>query len=182
MRTRPLDALWDTGTGVYDTALFATVLHHEPDPAALVERVLITLRPTAGNSTVVAGCLRNATAAGRWLATRGYGTPECPVGVIASGERWPDGSLRPALEDLFGAGAIIAELQEQGAGPLSPEAAVARSSFTGTPKAAETVACCSSGLELVQGGFADDPPGPAAVSAARDEPGTQAPGTYPYTS
>ncbi|WP_217549220.1 2-phosphosulfolactate phosphatase [Streptomyces sp. GbtcB6] len=110
----------------------------------------------AGNSTVVAGCLRNATAVGRWLATQGYGTPERPVGVIASGERWPDGSLRPALEDLFGAGAIIAELQERGAGPLSPEAAVARSSFAGTPRAADTVACCSSGLELVQGGFADD--------------------------
>lgn len=110
----------------------------------------------AGDSTVVAGCLRNATAVGRWLARQGYGTGQRPVAVIASGERWPDGSLRPALEDLLGAGAVIAALQERGAGPLSPEAAVARGSFVGGPKAADAVASCSSGLELVQGGFADD--------------------------
>ncbi|WP_217548946.1 hypothetical protein [Streptomyces sp. GbtcB6] len=55
VQTRPLDALWDMGTGVYDTALFATVLHHEPDPALLVERVLITLRPT--RLAVVENCL-----------------------------------------------------------------------------------------------------------------------------
>lgn len=110
----------------------------------------------AGDSTVVAGCLRNATAVGRWLAGQGYGTEQRPVGVIASGERWPDGSLRPALEDLLGAGSVIAALHECGAGPLSQEAAVARGSFGGGPKAADAVAGCSSGLELVQGGFADD--------------------------
>ncbi|MEU3305422.1 2-phosphosulfolactate phosphatase [Streptomyces sp. NPDC006678] len=76
--------------------------------------------------------------------------------MIAAGERWPDGSLRPALEDAYGAGAIIAELQKRGAGPLSPEAAAARSSFTGTPEVADTVADCSSGRELIQQGFADD--------------------------
>ncbi|MEU4171799.1 2-phosphosulfolactate phosphatase [Streptomyces sp. NPDC026665] len=110
----------------------------------------------AGDSTVVAGCLRNATAVGRWLAGQGYATKQRPVGVIASGERWPDGSLRPALEDLLGAGAVISALHALGAGPLSPEATVAQGSFDGRPKAADTVAGCSSGLELVQGGFADD--------------------------
>lgn len=110
----------------------------------------------AGEATLVAGCLRNATAVGRWLADRGYGTEQRPIGVIASGERWPDGSLRPALEDLLGAGAVIAALQEREAGPLSPEAAVARGSFHEGPQAAHAVAGCSSGLELVQGGFAAD--------------------------
>ncbi|MEV6683610.1 hypothetical protein AB0N09_43280 [Streptomyces erythrochromogenes] len=60
---------------------------------------------TTPGSTVVAGCLRNASAVGRWLAVRGYGTSRLPVPVIAAGERWPDGSLRPAPEDLLGAGA-----------------------------------------------------------------------------
>ncbi|GAA2351007.1 2-phosphosulfolactate phosphatase [Streptomyces cuspidosporus] len=110
----------------------------------------------AGGSTVVAGCLRNAKAVGRWLAGHGYGTPERPLAVIAAGEGWPDGSLRPALEDLLGAGAIIAELQSHGAGPLSPEAAAARSAFVGTADVAGAVAACSSGIELAEGGFAED--------------------------
>ncbi|MER5433595.1 2-phosphosulfolactate phosphatase [Streptomyces sp. NPDC002588] len=110
----------------------------------------------AGGATVIAGCLRNATAVGRWLAAQGYGTEHRPVGVVAAGERWPDGSLRPALEDQLGAGAIIAELRRQGAGPLSPEAAAARSAFTGTPDVADAVTRCSSGLELSRSGFAAD--------------------------
>ncbi len=45
---------------------------------------------------VVAACLRNITAVGSWLTGRGYGSTAHPVAVIAAGERWPDGSLRPA--------------------------------------------------------------------------------------
>ncbi|MET9896062.1 hypothetical protein ABZZ47_38890 [Streptomyces sp. NPDC006465] len=37
--------------------------------------------------------------------------------VIAAGEQRPDGSLRPALGDLLGAGALISDLHAQGAGP-----------------------------------------------------------------
>ncbi|MGW0581317.1 2-phosphosulfolactate phosphatase [Streptomyces sp. NPDC002920] len=110
----------------------------------------------AGDTTVVAGCLRNATAVGRWLAAQGYGTEHRPVGVIAAGERWPDDTLRPALEDLLGAGAVIAELRRQGAGPLSPEAAAARAAFIGTPDVPDAVSRCSSGLELARDGFAAD--------------------------
>lgn len=110
----------------------------------------------AGDSTVVAGCLRNASAVGRWLARLGYGTAERPVLVIAAGERWPDGSLRPALEDLLGAGAIIAELESRGAGPLSCEAAAARTCFAQTADVTSAVAACSSGIELARSGFADD--------------------------
>ncbi|MEJ7834167.1 MAG: 2-phosphosulfolactate phosphatase, partial [Nocardioides sp.] len=43
--------------------------------------------------TVVGACLRNRSAVGRWLA------PQVAAGarlaVVAAGERWPDGSLRP---------------------------------------------------------------------------------------
>ncbi len=111
----------------------------------------------AGDSTtVVAGCLRNATAVGRWLAQHGFGTAERPVVVIAAGERWPDGSLRPALEDLLGAGAIIAELKARGFGLLSPEAAAAEACFTRTPDVAAAVTACSSGIELSWTGSAED--------------------------
>ncbi|MEV7885816.1 2-phosphosulfolactate phosphatase [Streptomyces sp. NPDC002817] len=120
----------------------------------------------AGGSTVVAGCLRNASAVGRRLALHGYGTGERPVAVIGAGERWPDGSLRPALEDLLGAGAVIAALEEQGVGALSPEAAAARSCFTGTPDVAAAVTACASGLELACGGFADDVAVAVEVDAA----------------
>ncbi|MFC9757888.1 2-phosphosulfolactate phosphatase [Streptomyces sp. NPDC056921] len=110
----------------------------------------------AGGSVVVAGCLRNATAVGRWLARHDYGTLARPVAVIASGERWPDGSLRPALEDLLGAGAVLAALRKQRGGPLSPEAATAAACFEATPDVAAAVTAGASGQELLSGGFPDD--------------------------
>ena len=48
---------------------------------------------------MIAGGLRNAAAVAAAAARAGD-----VVGVIAAGERWPDGSLRPAIEDLLGAG------------------------------------------------------------------------------
>ncbi|WP_409240533.1 2-phosphosulfolactate phosphatase [Streptomyces sp. PA5.6] len=128
---------------------------------------------SAGGIPVVAGALRNATAVGHWLAREGYGTPERPVAVIASGERWPDGSLRPALEDLLGAGAIIDALHGwsrgragdvdgggydriDGAQALSPEAGMAAAAFRTAPDIATAVAEGASGRELIGGGFAED--------------------------
>ena len=114
--------------------------------------------------SVVAGCLRNAAAVGRYLRER---RSLGPVAVIAAGERWPDGSLRPALEDLLGAGAILAALRGADAGAassgagspgvvLSPEADAARACFEGTADVAAAVAGSVSGRELVDGGFGDD--------------------------
>lgn len=52
-------------------------------------------------ATVIAACLRNADAVGEWVVRQ---LPERKrVCVIAAGERWPDESLRPALEDALGA-------------------------------------------------------------------------------
>ncbi len=97
---------------------------------------------------VAAGCLRNARAVARWAATAGR-----QVGVCCAGERWPDGSLRPALEDLLGAGAIIENL----AGSASPEARAARAAFSDSGGALhERLASCSSGRELIARGFAED--------------------------
>lgn len=113
---------------------------------------------------VIAGCLRNAAAIGRWLAGEGFGSPDQPVTVIAAGERWPDGSLRPALEDFLGAGAIITALSEHSPGELSPEAAAASVCFATTPDIARAVTGCASGRELTQAGFTED----VAVAAALD--------------
>ncbi|MGF9821036.1 2-phosphosulfolactate phosphatase [Brevibacillus agri] len=60
------------------------------------------------------------------------------VSVIACGERWPDGSLRPAFEDLMAAGAILSQLEEQ---RLSPEALTAVAVFDANERQASTVAC-----------------------------------------
>jgi 2-phosphosulfolactate phosphatase len=105
---------------------------------------------------VVAACLRNITAVGSWLTARGYGSPAHPVAVIAAGERWPDGSLRPALEDLLGAGGLISDLHAQGAGPLSAEAAAARAAYEGTADLTRAVAAGVSGRELAARGFVQD--------------------------
>jgi len=56
-----------------------------------------------GGVVVLAGCLRNATAVAQAITA-------FPVGIVAAGERWPDTSLRFAVEDAWGAGAVIRAL------------------------------------------------------------------------
>jgi 2-phosphosulfolactate phosphatase len=112
----------------------------------------------AASGLVVAACLRNASAVGQWLSTNGYGTPSRPVLVVPAGERWPDGSLRPSLEDGLGAGAVIAALTAASPSDssLSPEAAWLRAAYLGTPDVAAAVRASASGRELIRSGFADD--------------------------
>ena len=105
---------------------------------------------------VVAACLRNVTEGSSWLTSHSYGTPGHPVAVIAAGERWPDGSLRPALEDLLGAGSLICDLHSQGAGPLSVEAAAAKAAYEGTADIVHAVATSASGRRLAAMGFVAD--------------------------
>ena len=116
-----------------------------------------TVASSAGDDvTVVAGCLRNASAVGHGLIARGWGTAEQPASVIAAGERWPDDGLRPAVEDLLGAGAVIAALHERGGGPLSPEASAALAAFRATEDVHTALAHCASGQELITSGYAED--------------------------
>jgi 2-phosphosulfolactate phosphatase len=104
---------------------------------------------------VIAGCLRNATAVARWLEWRGYGTPDQPVTVIAAGEHWPSGELRPALEDLLGAGAIIAALPQNCI--RSPEAVAAEAVWHSCHRQVrDFLRGCFSGLELAADGYAAD--------------------------
>jgi 2-phosphosulfolactate phosphatase len=107
----------------------------------------ISAAAAASGAVVVAACLRNAGAVAAEVGRRGG-----VCAVLPAGERWPDGSLRPALEDLLGAGAVIAGL----AGALSAEAAAARAVFAGTPSVPDAVRSCGSGRELVERGFGAD--------------------------
>ena len=83
------------------------------------------------------------------------------MAVVAAGERWPGGALRPAVEDLWGAGAVLVPLLEArapaGRAAASPEADVAAAAWRAVradlPRA---LAGCASGLELVTKGFAAD--------------------------
>ncbi|HSI59715.1 MAG TPA: 2-phosphosulfolactate phosphatase, partial [Ideonella sp.] len=105
---------------------------------------------------VLAGCLRNASAVAAYAASQ-----PGPITVIACGEQWPDGTLRPAVEDLLGAGALIRAL----AGSKSPEARAAEAAFDGLcSDLAGALAGCASGIELAQRGFAAD----VLLAAAHD--------------
>ena len=98
---------------------------------------------------IVAGCLRNAAAVGRLVADHGGA-----VGVVAAGETWPDGSLRPAVEDLIGAGAILAAIEPAA---LSPEANAAAAAFRGIRgKLSRILDESGSGRELAKAGFGAD--------------------------
>lgn len=103
----------------------------------------------AESGEVFAGSLRNASAVAARVRARGG-----PVAVIAAGERWAeDSSLRPAAEDLIGAGAIIARLH----GSVSPEAALARAAYeSAAPNLAGALRECASGVELAERGFERD--------------------------
>lgn len=100
-----------------------------------------------GARPVVAGCLRNASAVARHVRDADV------VGIVPAGERWPDESLRPAYEDLVGAGAVVERLRGFDPGlVLTPEAEAAALAFAGLRPLED----CPSGRELVERGFADD--------------------------
>ena len=86
----------------------------------------------ATSAIVVAGSLRNCAAAARWALERQTDSGDrLTVAVVAMGEARESGSLRFALEDLLGAGAIIDALATLGIDYCSPEAASAAAAFTG---------------------------------------------------
>lgn len=151
-------------------------------PAAMqqvegVERIVL---PSPNGSTIAAalvdsgaavagGCLRNATAVAHWAA--GQARQGGAICVIPAGERWPDDTLRPCAEDLWGAGAVIAALEEHGIGDLSPEARLASTAWRGVRgRITEELAGCAGGVELAAAGFGDDVAVAAQVDATATVP------------
>ncbi len=108
----------------------------------------LSFKAAVGGAIVVAGSLRNASGVAEWI-NRGKRT----VSLVPAGERWDDDSIRPAYEDLIGAGAVISGL----AGTRSPEAQSANDAFQeAKPFLEERLAKCSSGRQLIERGFTRD--------------------------
>lgn len=133
-------------------------IRNSPPPARLV-------LPSPNGSTIahelasradlcVGASLRNAAAVAKWIRAE---NPTAVIAVIASGERWPDASLRPAVEDLWGAGAVIAELLDSGAVDASAEAVAAAAAWRAVNQdVASELRRCASGQELIAMGHPED--------------------------
>jgi 2-phosphosulfolactate phosphatase len=101
-----------------------------------------------GRTPTLTACLRNCRAVA--TAAAKYGPR---IAVIPAGERWGDNSLRPALEDWVGAGAVISHLK----GSLAPEASAALSAYLSVkPDLKHMLKQCGSGRELIARGYEQD--------------------------
>lgn len=140
-------------------SLSPAALRRAPAPARLVlpSPNGSAISAAVAGVPVIAASLRNASAVARWIVKQGWGTRERPVAVIAAGEHWPGQDvLRPAIEDWYGAAAVISALAEFGAGPLSPEAGAAKTAYDATDDVRALITDCASGRELASNGFAED--------------------------
>ena len=96
----------------------------------------------------LAGCLRNASAVAKYVSELGE-----DVAVVAAGERWPDGSLRVALEDFVGSGAIVSALNLT----ADVEAMAAQAIFDSIASdVLSVIRATQSGRELIRRGYDDD--------------------------
>jgi 2-phosphosulfolactate phosphatase len=147
-----------------ELSLSPTDLMHGPPGTHLVlpspnGSTLAGAAQAMGADDVLAGCVRNARATAQ--AARTLAGESGSIAVIAAGERWPGtDTLRPAVEDLIGAGAILAALDPssaQGVPRCSPEAQAARAAFIAArPLLYDTLRESSSGRELIERGWEDD--------------------------
>lgn len=107
-------------------------------------------------------CLRNSTAVAGAAVQIGK-----RITVVAAGERWPNGSLRPALEDWIGAGAVVARM----AARRTPEASAAEAAFSHVRgRLVSTLMATPTGHELVYRGFEMDVHCAAELDATRRAP------------
>jgi 2-phosphosulfolactate phosphatase len=137
----------------------ASVRNAIPPPARLVlpspngSTIAQNLAGCAG--AVIGACLRNTDAVAAWISANHR--PGTAIAVVSAGERWPDGSLRPCVEDWWGAGALLAALRCRGWDDLSPEAAAAEAAYHGVADhLSEALRACASGKELAAAGHRDD--------------------------
>ncbi|HMS34026.1 MAG TPA: 2-phosphosulfolactate phosphatase [Ignavibacteria bacterium] len=107
-----------------------------------------TLSLSTGTTLTLSGSFRNAKAVAEFAMSKGK-----QISVIPAGEKWTDGSVRYAVEDLAGAGAIISFLK----GKLSPESRSALAVYKSIEtELKEQIEKCVSGKELIERGFGKD--------------------------
>ncbi|WP_031004646.1 2-phosphosulfolactate phosphatase [Streptomyces sp. NRRL F-5727] len=146
-------------TGTHPWSLSPAALRSAPAPARLVlpSPNGSTIAAEAGAATVIAASLRNRGAVAERILRDGHGSGARPLVVVAAGERWPDGSLRPALEDHLGAGAVLDALRALAPGlPLTPEATAAATLWAATEDPVAALHGCASGRELYEYGYPQD--------------------------
>jgi 2-phosphosulfolactate phosphatase len=127
---------------------------------------ICTVLAEAGAEVVVAS-LRNRRAVAAYL----LGRPG-RVLLVPAGERWPDDSLRLAIEDLWGAGAVVdAVLDVDPMVRLSDEALVAAAAYRLVgDRLSEAMLACPSGRELTGMGYASDVTIAAELDASQAVP------------
>ncbi|MGW7685063.1 2-phosphosulfolactate phosphatase [Kribbella sp. NPDC054772] len=120
-------------------------------------------------ATVIAVSLRNRRAAADWVRKQTQvGSNGPKVVAIAAGERWQDGSLRPAVEDLCGAGGFLSALRSDS---LSPEARAAVAAYDAVAdNLPRLLHECAGGRELTQYGYPEDVAIAAEVDSSESVP------------
>jgi 2-phosphosulfolactate phosphatase len=137
-----------------------------PSPnGSTISRQLAAVVPT-----VLGASLRNAGAVAEWLGNH-FDRESTTVAVIAAGEHWPDGALRPAVEDIWGAGAVLSALHRLDWTGFSPEARFAAQAFDCIAgDTGDQLRACASGQELIDNGYAGDVEVAAEVEQSRSVP------------
>lgn len=101
-----------------------------------------------GKVKTLCACLRNAQAVADYAMSLGGN-----ITVIPAGERWEDGSIRFAIEDYLGGGAVISYLK----GELSAESRAAMDIYNSSKSNLKQIITESvSGRELIEKGFSED--------------------------
>lgn len=132
---------------------------------------------------LLVGTLINARAVAAALSQLLEREPDLNATVIACGERrhtpTEDGTLRFAIEDYLGAGAILAYLNHD----MAPEASVCRGAFLQASDSIETLLWnCASGRELRAIGFAEDVRHAARLNVYETVPILQQDHLIPFTT
>lgn len=150
-RARELGATLATGRGKGGFSLSpASMLRAMPGQKIVLPSpngAALSVKAAAIAPHVICASFRNLSAAARYAAAFS------PIAILPAGERWPDNSLRPAVEDIACAGALIEKLP----GTRSPEATAAVGiwqAFRHDLRA--NLLACASGRQLVEMGYPAD--------------------------